>query len=140
MPCPHTKDVLCETLLSCLMDWNLDRKISSITVDNCSTNDAMIDSLLQKLDTDSLLLGGDLFHMRCCAHILNLIVKDGLNVIKEGVEKIRESVAYWTATPKREEKFEESARQLRVPSTRKLGLDCVTRWNSTYLMLSTTIT
>lgn len=139
VPCPHTKEVLCEQLLSCLMDWNIDRKISSITVDNCSTNDAMIDLLWDKLDNTSLMLGGDLFHMRCCAHILNLIVKDGLDVIKVGIEKIRDSVAYWTASPKREEKFEETVRQLNVGSTKKLGLDCATRWNSTFLMLQTTL-
>ncbi|KAF7149967.1 hypothetical protein RHSIM_Rhsim02G0183200 [Rhododendron simsii] len=63
-------------------NWNIDRKISSITVDNCSTNDAMIDLLWDKLDSTSLMLGGDLFHIRCCAHILNLIVKDGLDVIQ----------------------------------------------------------
>ncbi|KAG5560343.1 hypothetical protein RHGRI_003592 [Rhododendron griersonianum] len=115
------------------------RKISSITVDNCSTNDAMIDLLWDKLDNTSLMLGGDLFHMRCCAHILNLIVKDGLDVIKVGIEKIRDSVAYWTASQKREEKFEETVRQLNVGSTKKLGLDCATRWNSTFLMLQTAL-
>lgn len=57
--------------------------------------------------------------MRCAAHILNLIVKDGMEIIKVGVEKIRESVAYWTATPNREEKFEETARQLRCTSKKK---------------------
>lgn len=56
--------------------------------------------------------------MRCVAHILNLIVKDGFDVIKIGVEKVRG-------------KFEETARQLRITSTKKLGLDCATRWNST---------
>ncbi|KAG5533348.1 hypothetical protein RHGRI_027517 [Rhododendron griersonianum] len=78
------------------MDWNIDRKISSITV-------------------------------------------DGLDVIKVGIEKIRDSVAYWTASQKREEKFEETVRQLNVTSTKKLGLDCVTRWNSTFLMLQTAL-
>ena len=48
--------------------------------------------------------------MRCCAHILNLIVKDGLEVVKKGVEKIWDSVAYWTKTPKRKEKFEETTK------------------------------
>lgn len=139
VPCPHTKEVLCDQLLECLMDWNMDRKLSCLTVDNCSTNDAMVESLLEKLDSSSLIAGGSLFHMRCAAHILNLIVKDGLDVIKIGVEKIRDSVAYWTATPKREEKFEETARQLRNTSTKKLGLDCATRWNSTYLMLETAL-
>nr|XP_017251921.1 PREDICTED: zinc finger BED domain-containing protein RICESLEEPER 2-like [Daucus carota subsp. sativus] len=139
VPCPHTKDALCENLVDCLVDWNLDKKNSCVTVDNCSTNDAMIESVLERLDTSSLLAGGSLFHMRCSAHILNLIVKDGLDEIKAGVGKVRDSVAYWTATPKREERFEETARQLRNPNTKKLGLDCVTRWNSTYLMLETAL-
>ncbi|KAF7153498.1 hypothetical protein RHSIM_Rhsim01G0019200 [Rhododendron simsii] len=115
------------------------RKISSITVDNCSTNDAMIDLLWDKLDNTSPMFGGDLFHMRCYADILNLIVKDRLDVIKVGIEKIRDRVAYWTASPKREEIFEETVRQLNVGSTKKLGLDCATRWNSTFLMLQTTL-
>ena len=109
------------------MDWNIDRKISCITVNNCSTNDPMIDIMLRKLASSSFMLGADLFHMRCCAHILNLIVKDGLDVIKVGIDKIRESVAYWTATRKRVEKFEETVNQLRIPHTKKLGLDCATR-------------
>ncbi|KAI8539165.1 hypothetical protein RHMOL_Rhmol09G0160200 [Rhododendron molle] len=100
VPCPHTKEVLCDQLLNCLMDWNIDRKISSITVDNCSTNDTMIDLLWDKLDSTSLMLGGDLFHMRCCAHILNLIVKDGLDVIKVIREMAKRMVEnfdkYWS--------------------------------------------
>ncbi|KAH7866739.1 hypothetical protein Vadar_024320 [Vaccinium darrowii] len=52
---------------------------------------------------------------------------------------IRDSVAYWTATPKREEKFEDAARQLGIMYGRKLSLDCPTRWNSTFLMLQTAI-
>ena len=77
--------------------------------------------------------------MRCCAHILNLIVKEGLEVIKESVEKIRESVSFSTATPKRLEKFVETACQLNICSDNKLVHDCKTRGNSTFLMLSTTI-
>ena len=48
--------------------------------------------------------------MRCCSHILNLTVKDGLDVIGDGIDRIRESVHFWTATPKRIEKFEDSTR------------------------------
>ena len=88
------------------MDWNIDTKLSTITLDNCTTNDAMIDKIKDKLHLGSLLRDGSLLHMRCCAHILNLIVKDGLEVVKEGVENIRDSVTYWTTTPKRKEKSE----------------------------------
>jgi hypothetical protein len=65
-----------------------------------------------------------------------LIVKDGLEVIQHDVAKIRESIAFWTATPKRVEKFEEIAKYIRVSVEHKLGLDCKTRWNSTYKMLN----
>lgn len=109
------------------------------TVDNCTTNKAIIDNLLEKLPLRSLMMNGQLFHMRCCAHILNLIVQDGLDVIGNGIKRIRSSVSFRTASPKRQQKFEEAARQLEISSTKKLSLDCKTRWNSTYLMLSVAI-
>ena len=77
VPAPHTSDRLCNVLTDCLMDWNIDTKLSTITLDNCTTNDAMIDKIKDKLHLGSLLRDGFLLHMRCCAHILNLIVKDG---------------------------------------------------------------
>ncbi|WJZ97009.1 hypothetical protein VitviT2T_015644 [Vitis vinifera] len=141
VPPPHTKEVLSDVLMDFLLDWNMDRKVSTVTVDNCSSNDGMINILVEKLSlSDSLLLNGKIFHMRCAAHVLNLIVKEGLDVIEVEIEKIRESVAYWSATPSRMEKFEDAARQLRIPCNKKLSLDCKTRWNSTYLMLSIAIT
>jgi len=30
----HTSQVLAELLVECLMDWNLDRKVSNLRVDN----------------------------------------------------------------------------------------------------------
>ena len=72
MPPPHTKEILSDMLLDFLLDWNMDRKISTITVDNCSSNDGMIGILREKLSlNNSLLLNGKVFHMRCAAHILN---------------------------------------------------------------------
>ncbi|KAH1265815.1 Zinc finger BED domain-containing protein RICESLEEPER 2 [Glycine max] len=139
VPSPHTSERLCNALVECLLDWNIDTKLSTITLDNCSTNDCMIKKIKNKLQLGTLIKEGAFFHMRCCAHILNLIVKDGLGVVKDGVEKIRDSVAYWIATPKRLEKFQETAIQLRIPCTKKLSLDCPTRWNSTYKMLDVAI-
>ncbi|WJZ99646.1 hypothetical protein VitviT2T_018071 [Vitis vinifera] len=141
VPPPHTKEVLSDVLMDFLLDWNMDRKVSTVTVDNCSSNDGMINIFVDKLSlSDSLLLNGKIFHMRCATHVLNLIVKEGLDVIEVEIEKIRESVAYWSATPSRMEKFEDAARQLCIPCNKKLSLDCKTRWNSTYLMLSIAIT
>ena len=77
--------------------------------------------------------------MRCAAHILNLVIKDGLNVVQEGIEKVRDSVLWWTATPRRVEFFHETTKQLRIHTEKSLVLDCPIRWNSTYFMLVTAI-
>ncbi|XP_062080631.1 zinc finger BED domain-containing protein RICESLEEPER 2-like [Humulus lupulus] len=150
VPCPHDAVTLTDTLSSCLSEWNIEDKISTVTVDNCTTNDAMIPLLKEKFNSNCFILKGKLLHMCCCAHILNLIVKDGLPVIGDSIDKIRDSVAYWSGTPKRYEKFEDTARSLEVTcttklsvdcqrrwnSTTKLSVDCQRRWNSTYLMLN----
>ncbi|CAN0881164.1 Putative AC transposase [Linum grandiflorum] len=94
LPAPHTSEWLAARLSECLLDWNIDSKLSTITLDNCTTNDSFIKLLKQKLVLSNLIKDGALIHMRCSAHILNLIVRDGLDVIKEGVEKIRESVSF----------------------------------------------
>ena len=65
MPPSHTKQVVIDVLLDVLLDWNMDRKISTITMDKCSCNDGMIDILLEKLSSiGSLVLHGKIFHMR----------------------------------------------------------------------------
>ena len=114
MPAPHNSKTLADTLLECLMDLNLDRKLSTLTLDNCSTNDVMIERILNKISPGSLILGGQLFHMCCCAHILNLIVKEGMSLISGAIKNIRDSVGYWTATPKRQEKFIETCGQVNI--------------------------
>ncbi|KAH7673872.1 Tam3-transposase (Ac family) protein [Dioscorea alata] len=109
VPCPHTSQVLAQALVK------------------------------NKLEENHLTLSGCFLHIRCCAHILNIIVKYGLDVIKNGIEKIRDSVLYWSATPKSVEKFEETEKQLKFSNIKNFILDYPTRWNSTYMMLETTI-
>ena len=76
LPAPHTAEFLSEAFFKCMLDWNVDRRISIVTLDNCSTNGAMVDRLMGLIPVDSMLMGGDFFHMRCVTHILNLIVKE----------------------------------------------------------------
>ena len=106
VPAPHTAEIISDELYDSSVQWNLDEKISAITLDNCTTNDAVIPLLVRNIGRHKLLNDGKLLHMRYSAHILNLIVKDGLEVLNDAIENIRDSVAYWIATPKRVEKFE----------------------------------
>ena len=86
MPPPHTGVALAEKVYGLLKEWGIHNKVVSITLDNASSNDSMADAL--KLDLD-LLCDGDYFHFRCCAHILNLIVQDGLKELDEAIKKVR---------------------------------------------------
>ena len=44
-----------------------------------------MDILFGKFASSSRMLGSKFLHMRCSAYILNLIVKDGLDVIGNGI-------------------------------------------------------
>ena len=66
----------------------MDRKLSSMTLDNCTTIDAIVEKLLLRFDPGTLISNGKFFHMRCTAHILNLVVRDGLKVIETGLERL----------------------------------------------------
>ena len=66
----------------------------SITLDNASTNEGCVTMLKSQLKIrKDLLSNGDYLHMHCCAHIINLIVQDGLKAIEGELYKIRESIS-----------------------------------------------
>ncbi|KAF2296862.1 hypothetical protein GH714_010019 [Hevea brasiliensis] len=75
--------------------------------------------------------------MRCMAHIVNLVVMDGLKDVGESVLKVRNTVRYIRSSSARLKKFKECVEYEKIKSKSSLCLDASTRWNSTYLMLNT---
>ena len=75
-PPPHSGAELAKTVYEFLEEWGIERKIFALTLDNASANGKMADTLKERLlnNVDGLLCGGEFFHVRCCAHILNLII------------------------------------------------------------------
>ena len=64
-------------------------------MDNASSNDMAIDCVKKKTkERDSSMLGGEFMHMRCCVHILNLMVQSGLKSIHESIAKVWNAVRY----------------------------------------------
>ena len=126
-----------EHLSRCLADWGIEKVITG-TVDNAKGNDKaplrLFTEACRQLGPNALIKDGELLHM-CCAYVLNLIVKDGLADVKESVVAIRNAVKYVRSSGTRLQSFQLRVLTVKV-SRASLSLDCITSWNSTYLMLS----
>ncbi|CAD5324782.1 unnamed protein product [Arabidopsis thaliana] len=135
-PPPHTGMNLAMEILGKLKDWGIEKKVFSITVDNAGNNDTMQEIVKSQLVLrDDLLCKGDFFHVRCAAHILNIIVQIGLKGIGDTLEKIRESIKYVKGSEHREILFVKCVENVGIDLKADLLLDVATRWNSTFKML-----
>ncbi|XP_075675234.1 zinc finger BED domain-containing protein RICESLEEPER 1-like [Castanea sativa] len=133
VPPPHSGVVISDAIFKSLLDWGLENKVCTITLDNANNNDAAV-RILKDVIKRKLMLGGKIFHVRCYAHIINLLIQDGLSKIEMVIENVYESVKYLIVSETRLIKFGEIAKQLQLPS-KKLILDCPTHWNAKYAML-----
>ena len=94
-------------------------------------------SLIRRFNKrNGLLLDGKFFHVRCFAHVLNLIVKEGINEVKDSLVRLHEYVKYVRSSPSRLQVFKKCVGEERIVSKKSFCLDVATRWNSTYLMIS----
>ncbi|MBA0823337.1 hypothetical protein Goarm_020075, partial [Gossypium armourianum] len=63
-----------------------------------------------------LSLNGKFFHVYCCAHILNLLVHDGLSEIEDVIDNVKESVKHITASTVHLTMFNDIIKQLQLPN------------------------
>jgi len=73
-------------------------------------------------------------HMRCYAHILNLVVSNGLKKLHNSITSIRNFVRFVRSLPQRLAKFSYCIEFSKIECKKLLCLDVSTRWNSTYIM------
>ncbi|GJT67259.1 zinc finger BED domain-containing protein RICESLEEPER 2 [Tanacetum coccineum] len=73
----HKAEDISSDLLKCFVGWGI-KNVLTMTVDNAPSNDKALDHLIKSLPNAKIYDEGKHFHIRCMAHILNLIVKEGL--------------------------------------------------------------
>jgi hypothetical protein len=113
----------------------------TVTVDNASANDSGITYLRRQLNSLKISIAeGKHIHMRCVAHILDLIVQDGLKEVDQSIKRVRAAIRYVRGSSSRLAKFKKIAQWEKVNSKAFLNLDARTRWNSTYDMLKAVCT
>eukprot|EP00267_Zea_mays_P055280 XP_020408604.1 zinc finger BED domain-containing protein DAYSLEEPER isoform X2 [Zea mays] len=126
---PHTGLAIKEGITECLKEWGIKEKMFTITLDNVSNNLSVRDL------RESGLFGGDLRIVQCCAHILILLVQDGMAIAHGAIYKIRELVRHINSSPSRIQAFNGIAERSGLPSKDRLILDVPNRWNSTHDMI-----
>lgn len=136
----HKGETLGKVIEQCLLEWGID-KFLTITVDNASSNSGIIEFLKRKTKTrKTSILEHEFLHVRCCAHILNLIVCEGVKEIEASIARVRNIVRYVRSSPSRMAKFKSLVEKEGIISQSQPCLDVPTRWNYTYFMLERALT
>lgn len=132
----HKGNTIGKLVESCLINWGIEKEFA-IVVDNVSPNQVALDYMKEKIGNwGQLVVKGSFLHLRCCCHILNLIVRDGMEELDSSIEAIRNCVKFIRSSPARLEKFRKCVAKEKIDGKGGIvPLDVCTRWNSTYFML-----
>ncbi|KAJ1263369.1 hypothetical protein BS78_09G179200 [Paspalum vaginatum] len=135
----HKGETLGKRVEECLLEWGIDN-IFTITVNNASANDKLIQYLKGVCKGwKGVVLHNKFLHVRCNTHILNIVVKSGLEENNEPIDRIRIAVRFVRSSPSRLKVFKKCAELEKISTKSLLTLDLDTRWNSTYLMLESAV-
>ncbi|GKC60998.1 zinc finger BED domain-containing protein RICESLEEPER 2 [Tanacetum coccineum] len=130
----HKAEDISSDLLKCIVGWGI-KNVLTMTVDNAPSNDKALDHLIKKLPNAKIYDEGKHFHIRCMAHILNLIVKEGLKENNYHVDCVANAVKYIRYSSQRINNFKRCMKEVDLESNRFLCGECPTRWNSKHDML-----
>lgn len=92
--------VLPEVIQKALSNWEIEGKISTITLKSDSFNDETVqmvkDHIMKKRN---LQLNGRLFHVYCCADLLTLMVHDAFDEISTTIHRVRKLIIWGKSLP-----------------------------------------
>uniref|UniRef100_A0A803L9D7 BED-type domain-containing protein n=1 Tax=Chenopodium quinoa TaxID=63459 RepID=A0A803L9D7_CHEQI len=128
--------------LACLSSqYNIECKTFTITVDEASYDESTVSSIKRGLFTkNSPASGGSFFQVNCYAHILNFLAQSALKLVEDIIDRVRELVKYVNKSPLQRKKFFDLAeRMFDLQARKRLSLDVMLRWNSTYKLIDRTL-
>ncbi|KAM3381565.1 hypothetical protein P3S68_007138 [Capsicum galapagoense] len=135
----HKGETITKGIEACLLDWGIEN-LFTMTLDNATANDTTIKHLKARIDDwKGVILGNEFLHVRCNAHILNIIIKEGLDEQIEPISRIKNVVKYVKSSASRFTSFKSYVEKVKLDTHGLLSIDVETRWNSTYTMLNTAV-
>jgi hypothetical protein len=131
----HKAITITKEIEQCLVEWGM-KRLLAITLDNASANEKAMSEYKKRNGSNAdVICRHDFVHIRCCAHVLNLIVKEGTTIAHDSIERVRNMVKYVKGSPQRLALFKSCVERKQLLCKSSLKLDVSTRWNSTYIML-----
>jgi hypothetical protein len=128
----YTRVNMADAIMIVLCEFDLVLKALALTTDNASSMIASGEFISEELEEEFGNL--DFSHYQCAAHILNLAVSKGIQLVNESIEKVRFLMSYIKASHLINNRLKVLCN---VKGINYLApeLDIKTRWNSTYYML-----
>jgi hypothetical protein len=123
---PHSGLAIEEAITRCMTEYGIKEKMFTITLDNASNNKTACD-LLQESGKSNMLFDGQHLRVRCCAHILNILVQDGLTIADATIEIIQDLIRHINSSPRRIQAFNEIAEREGLAKKASLVLDISNR-------------
>lgn len=114
---PHDGPRAAEALLETLMEYRLLDNVLGITANNAANLDAALDIKIQCLD---------IIRLRCGSHVLNLVVKAGLEEFADSVKCLRSIAKLCNQSGLAQQEFEKMQRDLGIEPLR-IPRDVATR-------------
>ncbi|KAB8109673.1 hypothetical protein EE612_046023, partial [Oryza sativa] len=131
---PHTSYAVQDGLTSCLIEWDLIDKLFTLTLDNASVNDKAAKELRNTMGAE-MFFKAEHFHVRCNAHILNIMVQNGTRLITSAIANVRDIVKTITSIPSPMQIFNSVVQRMGLKTKSRLVVDVPHRWNATYDMI-----
>jgi len=128
----HTGENIASEVKRVLDEFNISGKIIALTTDNESAMVVCGRRLAESFDSE--LSSMTFSHYRCAAHVLNLGVKQGLELIDDSINKVRELMSKIKNSTLLCDQLRDLCNLKRIYVYKPI-LDVETRWNSTCYML-----
>jgi hypothetical protein len=128
----HTGNNIAQAIVNVLDEFQISNKIIALTTDNESAMVVCGRELSNTLNSE--LSSMNFSHYRCAAHVLNLGVRQGLQLVSDSIDKVHELMGKIKNSTRLSEQLRIFCNIKNMPYYKPI-LDIETRWNSTYYML-----
>ncbi|RID55682.1 hypothetical protein BRARA_G02929 [Brassica rapa] len=124
----HTDVMLAEVVITCLMEWDIDRKLFSMASNRTRPfGENVANKIRDRLSQNKFLYcNGQLFDVSCGVYVINQLAQESLQSCFETINKIRESIRCVKSSEFIQESFDER---------RDICIDDSARWDTTCTML-----